>query len=161
MQIRKARLKDVEELAPLAIELMTHHKELTKNEKDRHEQTILVPNAKSLWKKWASKWIRSPKGLILIAEEDGEIAGYSMNFIKENIKVYSLRETGHLADLYVRKKFRKRGLATKFKQMAFSWFKKKGIKYASIAFHAKNTRAHKIYKKWGFFDYQTEMRMKL
>jgi len=161
MEIRKARLKDVNSLVPLASRLMTHNRSLAKTENARLEQYELVPNAMVLWNEWASKWIKSPKGLVLVAEDDGKLVGYSLIFIKKNVKIYSAKEIGHISDLYIEENFRGKGIASKFKKMAFSWFKQKGIKFASIAVHAKNRHAHSVYEEWGFFDFLTEMRIKL
>ncbi len=63
-----------------------------------------------------------------------------------------------MSDLYVKKGFRGMGIASAFKKEAFRWFRKKGVKYASIMFFVGNERAHKIYNKWGFFDFHMEMR---
>lgn len=161
MEIRKASLKDVEDLVLLASRLMLHQQSLAKNEPVRLEQYELVSNAMILWKKWVSKWIKSPKGLVLVAQEDGKLIGYSLNFIKENVKIYSVKQIGYMSDLYIEGNFRGKGIASKFKEMAFSWFKKKRMKYASIAFHTKNLHAHSVYEGWGFFDFHTEMRVKL
>ena len=159
--IRKAKVSDSKFLVSLAKELMDHNRQLARNDKTRSELLQLVGNVSSLWRRWALKCIKSPNSLVLVAENGGEIVGYSLNFIKENVKVYKIKKVGHVSDLYVSKGYRNRGIATKFMKEALKWFKKKGMKYLSIAVHAKNTNAHKIYKKWGFFDYHTEMRRRL
>jgi len=159
--IRKATLKDASLLFLLALELMAHNRNLNKKDKVRYELLELVPNIRILWKKWVTKNITSPNGYVLVASFNGKTVGYSLNFIKENTKVYLVKKTGYVGDLYIKRGYRNKGIATKFKELAFKWFRKKGMKYVSIAVHSKNVKAHLIYKKWGFFDYHIEMRKKL
>ena len=159
--IRKAKVSDIKFLVSLAKELMDHNMQLARNDKTRLELLQPVDNVSSLWRRWALKSIKSPNGLVLVAESNGEIIGYSLNLIKENVKVHKIRKIGHVSDLYVSQGYRNKGIATKFMKEALKWFKKKELKYLSIGVHAKNMKAHKIYKRWGFFDYHTEMRRKL
>ncbi|MBI5227442.1 GNAT family N-acetyltransferase [Candidatus Micrarchaeota archaeon] len=158
--IRKATLKDRTALYPLVAGLMLHHRLLAKN-KDHLAQLIEVDDISKLRRQWFTKHISSKNSLVLVAQMNEEIVGYSLNFIKDNVRVYKLRKLGHVADLYIKKGHRGQGIAKQFKDIIFSWFKKKRIKYLSIATHAENKKAHSIYKKWGFFDYHIEMRKKL
>ncbi len=168
---REATTKDVPALLKLAQELMIHNRTLNKTDKTRYKLLKLVPNIKKLWAKWATKQIKSPNGCIIVAEirnkfktkpeSKNEIVGYTLIYIQDNVKVYVVRKTGHISDLYIKSGYRNKRIATKFKKLAFRWFKKKKMKYVSIAVHSKNIKAHSIYKKWGFFDYHTELRKKL
>ncbi len=161
IKYRKATTNDVELLLPLALELMAHNRSLVKGDKTRSELLKLVSDIKKIWRSWAVKQIKSPDGYIIIAENDNKIIGYAMNYIGQNTKVYAAKEIGHISDLYIKRGYRNKGIATKFKQLAFRWFKRKGMKYVSIAVHAENKKAHSIYKNWGFFDYHIELRRKL
>ena len=98
---------------------------------------------------------------MLIAEIKNKPVGYSINYIKNNVRVYKLAKLGHMSDLYIKKGYRGKGIAKQFRDLAWSWFKKKGMKYIAIGAHAENKVAQKIYHKWGFFDYHIEMRRKL
>ena len=158
--IREAKMSDVKSLIPLAKELMDHNRSLAKN-KTRKEMLKLVPNVLLLWKKWVTKWIKSRNGFVIVAEIDNEIVGYSLNYIKENVKVYQVRKIGYISDLYVQKKYWRKGIGSKFKEKALIWFKKKKMKFVSLAVHAENKKAYEIYEKWGFLEYITELRMEI
>jgi len=160
--IRKATLKDASLIAELFDEFMKYHDEIVIPSDSR-----LIPhvakkkNAKSLFKKFAIKNIKSNKSRLNIAEVDGKPAGYSLIYIKDNIPIFTLEKLGYFADLFVKKEFRGMGISSKFKDEAIKWFKKKGMKYASIAVYPQNEHAHSIYKNWGFFDFHVEMRKKI
>ena len=84
-----------------------------------------------------------------------------MVFIKDNIPIFELKELGYFSDLYVKKQFRKLGISSKLRDEAIKWFKKKKMKYISIALYPDNKFAHSVYKKWGFMDYHIEMRREI
>jgi GNAT superfamily N-acetyltransferase len=140
---------------------MEHHLALSKNDAKGREQRKTVGNMKLVWEKWVRKWIASANGLVLVATVGGEVVGYSLNFIKDNVPVYKVRKIGYVGDLFIQKGFRGKGIGSKFKSEAFRWFRKKGMKYASICVHENNREARKLYNVWGFEDFHIEMRRKL
>jgi GNAT superfamily N-acetyltransferase len=156
ISIRKAKPEDINALAALWNGLMLHHRKLYGKDK-RLENLRLLGNAESLWRKWALKNIRSPNGLVLIAEKGGKPVGYSLNQIKPNIPVFSIRKLGYLSDLYLKPGYRGKGIGAMFRDAAFRWFRKKGIRHVSIMVHALNPAAWAAYKSWGFSDFKMEM----
>ncbi len=161
VEVRKAKAEDIPILVRMQHGLMEHHLALSKNDANGREQRRLVDNLGAVWGKWVRKWMKSRDGLVLVATADGEIVGYSLNFIKDNVPVYKLRKIGYVGDLFIRREFRGRGIGSKFKSEAFGWFRKKGMKYASICVHENNREARKLYNEWGFEDFHIEMRRKL
>ncbi|MEK6982137.1 MAG: GNAT family N-acetyltransferase [Candidatus Micrarchaeota archaeon] len=159
--IRKAKLSEIGSLSAMAQALCNTNKKIAEYLVFRTELLELVPNFQELWEKWIKKQINSNKGLVLVAEINEEIVAYCLAYIKENVKIYSVKKLGHIGDLFVKPKYRGLGITSEFKDKVFIWFKKKGIKYSSICVHAGNKKAHKIYKKWGFLDAHIEMRQKI
>ncbi len=153
--IRKATPKDVKVLLVLWNELMQFHRIRGSSMLD------LVDDAERKWKLWVLKGIKSSNRLVLVAKEDDEIVGYSLSAIKNNVKVFKLKRLGHIFDLYVKEKYRGKGIGEQLVKETLAWFKKKKMTYASIGVHAINPEAHGLYKKWGFRDMHIEMRKKL
>ncbi len=160
ISIRRAKPADIDALAALWNGLMLHHRKLCGRDK-RAENLELRKGAESLWRRWALKNIRSPNGLVLIAEDRGKPVGYSLNLIKPNIPVFRIRRLGHMSDLYLKPGYRGKGIGTRFRDEAFRWFRKKGVRHASIAVRALNPVSWKIYRKWGFLDCHLEMGRRL
>jgi GNAT superfamily N-acetyltransferase len=162
MIIRKADLKDVTDTVDLWKEFMKYHDEIIikKNKKVKPYLTK-KKNAADIFRKYVQKIILSKDSITHVAEVEGRLAGYSLNCINNNIPVFKIKKIGYMSDLFVKKEFRGLGISTKLKNEAIKWFKKKGIKYVSIKVHNDNELAHSIYKKWGFFDFHTEMRKKI
>ena len=162
IQIRKATLKDVHALNALWKELMTYHDEvlLPQNPQLRpHLQK--KKNAAAVFEGFLKKNIRSKNGCVFIAEDDKVAVGYCLLCIKKNIPIFALEKIGYLSDLFVKKKHRGQRISSLLKDAGMAWFREKGITFISIAVSAENTHAHSVYEKWGFFDYQTEMRRRI
>lgn len=157
--IRKAAIKDIPIIVKLANEFLREHnaKIIKKNPKFK-PYLKLKKESDTIFIKFLKKNIKS--GLVLIAFVNGKPAGYCLGYIKKNIPIYQLEKLGYISDLYVKKKFRGTKIASKFKDEAIKWIRKKGIKHASLAVFCGN-RFKSIYKKWGFFDYHIEMRKRI
>jgi len=82
-------------------------------------------------------------------DDNGKLKGYMMIFIKKNIPLFKLIRFGYISDLYLKKEARGMGLSSQLKDIAIKWFRKKGIRYISIAVYPGNNVAHSIYKRWG------------
>ncbi len=161
MIIRKARLKDVPRIVELWNEFMkSHNLEITKKNTRHIPFLEYNDNAINSFRDFVKKQIYSKNGLLLVAE-DFELVGYLLSYIKPNIPIFKIKKLGHLSDLYIKKGYRKKGIATKFRDIAFDWFKEQGIKHVSISVYPENNVARKIYEKWGFFDFHIEMRKEL
>jgi len=145
MEIRKARLKDVDGITELWKRMISYHRryETSKFEK-------LKPGADRTLRKFVIGNIRGRNGLVLVAEDRGKLVGYCMSFIKKNVPIFRIERTGYISDLYIREKYRGSGIASQFKKHTFRWFKKKGITHASIEVYFENKASWNIYRKWGF-----------
>lgn len=159
MEIRKAMLKEAPVIAGELWKngIIKHHKRYRVYRKFiRHKK-----NARKMFEDFVRRNIRSPNGLVLVAEDKGKLVGYSLNYIKKDVPVFIPDKTGYLSDLFVKKEYRGKGISSGFKKRAIKWFRKKGIKIASIAAHTENKEARKIYSKWGFEEYHIELRKKI
>lgn len=163
IKIRKAALHDIDAIVSLWHDLVGYHRELVKRDRIRKPWHEPASDAEAHFKKWVTKWIRSPKGLVLLAEVDDDIVGYSLNQIKtkDAIPVYRIRKLGYMSDLYVKPRYRGKGISSRLKNAVFQWFREKGVKYADIGFQVGNIRAQKIYRRWKFTEYVTQMRRKI
>ncbi|PIN86538.1 hypothetical protein COV19_04585 [Candidatus Woesearchaeota archaeon CG10_big_fil_rev_8_21_14_0_10_44_13] len=162
MKIRKAVLKDVQAIIGLSDDFMNDHSEIVfrKNKKLKPHLAIRK-NANALFSKYIRKNIKSKDGDVFVVEDKGKLVGYLFILIKKNNPIFKLRRLGYISDLYLKKPYRNRKISSRLKDIAISWFRKKGIRYASICVYPQNAHAHKIYGRWGFFDYHVEMRRKI
>jgi len=154
IKIRPAKIKEAKEVAKLNVELMKHHL--------RYGEIYKIKkNALSISKKWHEKAPRSPNTLLLVAEIDGKIVGYAKANIRKRPPIYTVVEWGDISDIYVQPKFRKSGIAKKFMEEIFKWFKKKKMKYVDLYVAADNQVAQMLWKKYKFNEYFKKMYRKI
>jgi len=162
MIIKEATLDDIPRIVDLWIEFMKEHDNLIINENPKlKEFEVKDKNMGESYKEFLKSHIESPDGIVFIVQENEEIVGYALLFIKDEIPIYQNKKIGYASDLYVKKNFRNKGISSKLRDKALEWFKEKGMKFVAAPLHSDNKFAHSVYKKWGFFDYKIEMRKKI
>jgi len=160
--IRKAKLKDLDMMVGLWNTFMKLHNDIViKNNNKIRVHVLMKKNADDMFYKWTKSNIRSKDALVLIAEYDGVPIGYSMAYIKNNVRIYKIDKTGYLSDMYIKKKYQGKGISSMLKDKTFAWMRKNNIAYASVQVYDDNLHAYNVYKNWGFFEFITEMRKKL
>lgn len=162
MQIRKATIADVESIVNLWEQFLSEHDAIVgTNNPQLKAINLRNDEARLLYEKFLLDNIRSENGAVFIAEDNGQIIGYSLGLIKNEVPIFKIKQYGHISDMYVCKNHRNRGISSKLKDEMFAWFRNKGVEYASIGFYADNHKAREIYKKWRFFDYKIEARVRI
>jgi ribosomal protein S18 acetylase RimI-like enzyme len=84
-------------------------------------------------------------GVIFILDINKEIVG----FITIEIKISEKDKKGYIADFAINKKFRGKDYGRMLYDKIEDYFKKKGIKKMELM-ASNESKAFKIYKKWGF-----------
>jgi ribosomal protein S18 acetylase RimI-like enzyme len=162
VKIRIGTLKDIPQIIGLWKDFMEEHdRDIEKRNKLLKEQVVKSKTGASKFRTHLIDLLKTKKGRLIVAEENGTLVGYNLAQIKKEIPVFKLRRFGLIADLYIKKEFRGQGIATIFKNKAVEWFKRNKLKYMSITVYPDNRHAYKIYKKWGFTDYKINMRKKI
>ena len=162
VKIRPGTLEDIIDVVELWEQFMDEHECVVIKNNPKLKYHVTKKNeSKKLFTDFLTDLIRTKKGYLSLADNDGQIVGYNLARIKDEIPIFKLEKMGQIADLYVQKDFRGQGLSTKLKDASIKWFKKNNLKVMSITVYPDNPHAHSIYKKWGFMDYKTEMRKKI
>ena len=162
IKIKKATIKDIDSIVLLWENFREEHTSIViKNNKNLEPHTRLKKNSKKIWEEYIKKQIYDKKGFVQLAYVDDKLAGFNFSHITENIPIFSIEKFGTIGDLFIKKEFRGLKISSEFKNNAIKWFKSRKIKYISIQVWNNNEKAHNIYKKWGFYDINTQMRKKL
>lgn len=99
------------------------------------------------------------QGTILVAEIDGDVAGYATVFTKvrsEELQEEGI-EYGLVSDLVVTKSFRGRGLGRQLLEAAESYARARGVNWLRIGFLAGNQPAGDLYTSMGFSNLYVEL----
>jgi GNAT superfamily N-acetyltransferase len=160
--IRRARMEDLAMLVTLTGEFHRDHSRIVaRANPERQAGYQTRQDWERVRESFLRKNLRSRNAVLFIAEADGIPAGLSLLAIRENMPMYRLRRLGHIVILYVRKRYRGRGISTRLYEEAVQWFSGKGLTNISLNVMSDNPDARAIYKKWGLFDFMIEMRRKI
>jgi ribosomal protein S18 acetylase RimI-like enzyme len=154
-KIRKARLADLGRLVELQKEFNGFY-----NKIDRSRFNIVMDLKKNInnpIKKELEKEIRSRNKLFLVVETNKGIVAYIRSKVEKCEDFFKFKNVGKIMYLFVIKKYRARGISSALRDRVYSWFREKGVGWISIEVHKNNRSAEKIYKKWGFGEFETIM----
>lgn len=162
VSIRKANPEDIDVIVDMWVEFMGNHDEIVLKENPELKSFIVrKENAPENYREFAQKHMKAEDGEVFIAEADGDIAGFALVFVKDEIPVFEIEKIGYISDLFVKEKFRGMKVGSKLMEESIKWLKEKGLEYVSIGMYPDNKLAHSFYEKWGFFDYHVDMRKKI
>ncbi|MGL4812876.1 MAG: GNAT family N-acetyltransferase, partial [Beijerinckiaceae bacterium] len=107
--------------------------------------------------------VRSTRGLSIVAEIDGVMAGYLClavesigSFVRED-----LRRVAFVRELVVAERFRRTGIGQKLLQEAEDYAVSMGMKRLMLGVLARNAAAQNAYLKFGLRPYAIEMMKEL
>ncbi len=102
---------------------------------------------------------RMCEGQVLVADVDGEIAGYvtMLNRVQSDDLDDGNLEFGLVADLLVRNAYRGTGLGRELMAAAESFAKENGVRWLRISVMSENAAARKLYASSGFSEIYVEL----
>ncbi len=154
MEIRKAKLKEVSQVADLGVEMIKYHHKL-----DTYESPS--KNIKQVYKDYLKKTIYSSTKILLVAVDGGKVVGYALSSTRLRPPVFKDRKMGFIDDIFFIEKYRGKNFAGIFLKMLFKWFKEKGIHNIELTVHDKNELAKKAWKKYGFETYLYRLKKRI
>ncbi len=145
MKIREAKLKDISKIEEIREKAVADEGKLQFKGKKLKEFLEDEKKHKKKRLEEFKKDIRSSLMHVVVVEKKDEIIGFGIaNVNKENKKF------GETNMVYVKKKFRRKGIASKIKKELLKWLKNKKVKYAFASMYSKNKPAINLNKKFGF-----------
>jgi len=144
--IRKATLKDIPSLLKLWTKLMEFHRTLSSHFE-------LADDAETVWEFYVRKQLDEPNFLLIVAEVNGNIIGFSLASIQANIPVFKIKKYGVIYDFFVDEAFRKRGIGRKIFDFAREWFEQKGVEHLQVSAAHHNPIAQGFWHAMGFTNY--------
>ncbi len=102
-------------------------------------------------KKAANEYIKLRKFIVIVAENEGTLIGYTCGrIIKQPEKV--LDKEGYVEDLFVTERLRNKNLGKTLLDTLEKEFKKRGCNHMSLDTYKTNDRAIDFYHREGFID---------
>jgi len=153
MNIRKAKIKDLSDMDKIDTlgSQLNRYSGLDKLKTNLKSDTA---------NKYYRKFVYGKKKWAYVAEDNKNIVGFILFNIEKRPSYYRFDTVGYIDLVVVAKKHRGKGISRLLMEKAYEVFKKQGIKYLKLTAHIENP-AHKVWKKHGFKDYNTDMWKKI
>ena len=154
IKIEEAKRKDINAIVKLDMALADYHRKFDEYYKSGKEM-------KKGFKKRLLKNFGRRNFKVLVAKNRNKILAYGIGSI-EKPKLYAKpKKIGKITNLYVKEKYRRRGIGKQIFDKFLEWFKSRNIKHVELSVDARNQIAISAYKKYGFFEFQKKMRLDL
>ena len=116
-------------------------------------RVVLTPNAPSFYKDYLLRHIRSPKSIVVLAEEEGRIVGFCCAYMCQNLPMFSPSEFGYVSDLAVTEDYQKKGIGSAILQNVTNWFKRYDIDCIQLQVYSQNALGRKFWQSKGFTSF--------
>jgi ribosomal protein S18 acetylase RimI-like enzyme len=154
IKIEEAKRKDINSIVKLNMALDNYHRKFDEYYKSGEE-------LKKGFKKWLLKNFSKRNFKVLVAKDKNKILAYGIASIEKPRPYAKPKKIGKLMNLYVKERYRKRGIGKQIFDKFLEWFKSRNIKHIELSVDARNQIAISAYKKYGFFEFQKKMRLDL
>ncbi len=151
--IRKAEMKDAEQITKMLIELAIHLKEF--------QQFKYKSDFSEVYSKRVKKHLSHNKNFILIAESKSEIAGVIVASYEKLYDEFKVNKFGYIEEIIISPDKRGIGIGKKLIKEAGKIFKENNAEYYYIHTYPKNKINTEIYKKLGFEEFELSMVKKI
>lgn len=154
--IRRAERRDVEALGRLGAMLMRTHYAF-----DPHRFLPPGDSPESGYGWFLETLLDSPESCVLVAEDEGEVAGY----VYAELEPMSWKElrgpAGFIHDVAVREESRQSGVAAELMRAAIEWLRDRGAPRVILWTATPNEPAQRLFQTLGFRDTMREMTLEL
>ncbi|MGB0653093.1 MAG: GNAT family N-acetyltransferase [Thermoplasmatota archaeon] len=152
--VRRFEEDDIEGISELWEEFAKMREDMTHNQ-------ILNENAPDYFFGYATGLLQRKDTLCLVAEDEGELAGYLIATKQRKPPIYSHTRIAYLSDVFVPDAHRKKGILTQFITELKAWCKNERITAIDVMLFKENELAQEIYRRMGFRDYRVVLRQEV
>ena len=154
--IRPAEPSDLIALGKLGASLMRTHFEF-----DRHRFLSPDEGAEAGYGEFLGTQLRADDTVVMVAEVDGEVAGYVYAGV-EPLSWKELRdEAGFVHDLLVSDQARNSGVGQQLLEAAVGWLRQRGMPRVVLWTAARNDGARRLFERRGFRPTMIELTLEL
>jgi ribosomal protein S18 acetylase RimI-like enzyme len=150
--IRKATIKDLDSILELSDQLLQFHNQL--------DSYYTIYSKYEDHQEYYKDQLTKKGTLYIVAEKDKQIVGFASAYIISIPKTRAPK-IGVLVANFVKKEFRGKGIGSALYQFRMKWFNKQKVQFVEMNVDARNKKALKLWKKFGFEDYQVKLKKKI
>jgi RimJ/RimL family protein N-acetyltransferase len=149
--VRPARPEDAEALGRMGAALVRQHHGFDPL------RFMLTDDVEAGYRWWLGKEMKSKKAVVLVAEQDGEVIGYTYGTIEERDWSTLRDRCGGLHDIWVDEKARRTGAGRMLAEATVQRFAELGMPRVILMSAAKNEGAQRFFARLGWRPTMVEM----
>lgn len=150
MDVKRVTIDDFDKV--LEIKLESKEEERKFNPALRPVKKVIRYYKEYLRNDLSNKW-----RAVFIAVVDKKVVGIIVGKIYRTLKVAGYERRGYMSNLYVKPRYRRRGIGKKLVEKTIDWLKSKDAKAITLEIHNENKVTINLYHKLGFKDFTTKM----
>lgn len=143
MEIRPAKPEDVPGLVDLWIEFMDFHTALD-------QDYVRSPEAVDNWTSYITGKISDEKFHVLVAVDQGELAGHLVATFRDYPPVFTIKNYGFIQEIAVNEKYRRQGVARQLYAAAEKWLRAAGVSRIKANVDSDNEASGAFWRAAGF-----------
>lgn len=149
--VRRCEAADLDRVSVLAAKLVRMHHELDP------ARFLIRDKVREGYRWWVGQELANESAVIMVAERDGEIAGYAYGRVEERDWMKLLDAHGKLHDLWVEEEHRGTGVAERLCRACIAELEALGAPRVLLDTAWANARARRFFEKLGFAPTMLEM----
>jgi GNAT superfamily N-acetyltransferase len=153
--VRSARPEDAEALGRMGAALVRQHHGFDPR------RFMLTDDVEAGYRWWLGKEMKSKRAVVLVAELDGEVIGYTYGTIEERDWSTLRDRCGGLHDIWVDEKARRTGAGRMLAEATVQRFAELGVPRVILMSAAKNEGAQRFFARLGWRPTMVEMTREL
>lgn len=155
MEIVEAEKKHINSIVKLSKKLLDFHWKIDKYYKRGSKET------QRQFKRYLSKIINKKKFKVLVILEKEKPIGYFIGEIEKPKPYVSPQKIGKIETAFLLKKYRRKRIGEKVFKKLLEWFRKNKVQHIEVSVDSRNEIGIKAWKKYGFFEFQKNLRLDL
>ena len=141
--LRRALGEDLPRLVEIWMGMMREHERFD-------ARLVLTSNAASSYQNYLMMHIRSPKSIVVVAEEEGLIAGFCCAYMCANLPMFQPPEFGYISDLAVDGACQRQGLGSQILDYVTEWFSRYAIRCIQLQVYSNNEPGKQFWSSKGY-----------
>jgi len=134
---------------------------LAKYHQGLSDEFELAWDGKAKWSKYLRQKFSEISTKLIVAETDGELIGFMLCLLSPNPPIYKEKKLGVISDVYVKERWRRKGIAMKMFDVAVKWFAKNRARSVQLNVAAPNLEGRAVWRSLGFEPLVITKRLKV
>jgi glutathione synthase/RimK-type ligase-like ATP-grasp enzyme/GNAT superfamily N-acetyltransferase len=144
--IKKSSIEELNKILPLKLESKEYERKI-------NPELQPIEKVRNIYRYYLEKDLKGEWRAVFTAKVNGEYIGIIIGKIYRSLKVAGYERRCSISNLYVKPRYRKKGIANKLIDELVDWMKEKKVQGITLSVYPENRFVDKMYERMGFKPY--------